>query len=576
MTDPGTLRVVDSDGDGSGSGDVLAVESALREVPAAEFERVYRRVSDADVEAETDLPLYEAIRIQFAFLFAQNEHPPMAITHLIVLYRLLDERLSGGEYDRLRCVDLPPNYQAVAVDVAHEHDIAVDGVDRFGFRRAALGMAAGLWRYLLVVGAQVVAVVWRWFHRRLEETETVIVPHLYRFDSTQPVIDAMDGDYEVVLPVPTVSWLRHRGGRYAALREYDPTPLDYFATPTTMAASLWRGARLGVEVLVSRSFGRRLRSFLREEFGVDMPNTLWYLLGNLLAVHVPSLANAVLAERMVEELDPDSLVVGSLGSRQTAILDRAIRRGVRTYHVPHSATTGYELLPPPETVHFVTGDHVVDHLDASEQTNDIDRLVPAGRPQLLSVADRDVDPREPSGDALRIVVATQPFPDAVRERFVADVLDGIESVSGAVDVVIKVHPNERPGFYESTVADRPYSVSVADDDLHPLVAGADLVVTVNSNVGLEAIAMGTPVVCVVQRSPLVRARPYATGGPVPVLRSRDAVAGFFADLDREAIDELTAAERAFVERQYLHDDAAEEISRIVREGDERSEQRNQR
>jgi len=554
--------------EGADADDVVPVESALREVPAAEFERIYRRVSEADVEADTDLPLYGAIRIHFAFLFAQNDHPPMAITHLIVLYRLLDERLRDGDYDRLRPVDLPPNYRAVAVDVAREHDVAVDGAGRFGFRRAAVGMVAGLWRYLLLVAAQILAVVWRRLHRRLGETETVVVPHLNRFDSTRPVIDALDGDYEVVLPTPTVSWLRHRNGRHAALREYDPTPLDYFATPATMAASLWRGARLGVEVLVTRSFDRRLRSFLREEFDASMPNTVWYLLGNLFAVHVPSLANAVLAERMLEELRPERLVVGSLGSRQTAILYPAIAAGVDTYHVPHSATTGYELLPPPETTHFVTGKHVVDHLDASEQTSTVDNLAPAGRPQLTAVADREPEPRtDYPDDAVRVVVATQAFPDGIRERFVADVLDGLAACPQPLDVVVKTHPNETAEFYETAVADRPYPVRVATEDLHGYLAGADLVVTINSNVGLEAMALGTPVACVVEHSPLVRARPYATAGPVPVLRSREAVAEFFADLDRAALDELTAAERAFVQRRYLHDDAAAEIARTVSEGD---------
>jgi hypothetical protein len=385
-----------------------------------------------------------------------------------------------------------------------------------------------------------------------------------RFDSIRPVLDAFDEPHEVVVPIATVSWVRSRADRYAALQSYDPTPLDYFATPTTVFESLRRGFALTVEVLVTRRFDDRIRTFLAELFGVTMPRTCWYLLGNLFAVHVPSLANAVVAEQMLTTLTPKNLVVGSLGSRQQSILYPAIDTGVNTYHVPHSATTGYELLPPTETVHFVTGEHVVDHLDSSAQTSGVDNLVPAGRPQLLGVADRDIVPQDDSvEDALRVVVATQRFPDAHREEFITDILDGLESTPVPVDAVVKIHPNESPAFYDAVTQDRPYPIRVAEADLHRLLVGADLVVTINSNVGLEAMALGTPVVCVSLWTPLIRARPYATAGPVPVLRSRDDVVELFADLDRETVAELADVEWKFVDEHYLHDSAADEIARII-------------
>jgi hypothetical protein len=567
MTRGGSLRVVDAPQGETSEADIFAVESELQGVQATEFEEVFCHISEADIETDTGLPLYGAIRIHFAFLFAQNEHPPMAISHLVVLYRLLDDHLADHDYEAVRCDDLPPNYQAVVVDVAEKYDLPVRGVEMFGFHRLAIGMLAGLWGYLLLVLAQVVALVWKQIHRQLEPTKTVFVPHINRFDSTRPVLEALDHAHEVVLPTATVTWLRERDEQYADVSKFDPTPLDYFATPLTMADSLWRGARLGVEVLLTRSFDRRLQSLLDEELGVKMPNTLWYLLGNLFAVHVPSLANAVIAERMLAKLGPKNLVVGSLGSRQQAILYPAISAGVRTYHVPHSATTGYELLPPSETVHFVPGNHIVEQISASKQTSSTGNLIPTGRPQLLQVANRDIEPREEcSTDALRIVVATQRFPDSHRETFISDVLDAIEEAPVPVDVVVKIHPNESPAFYEDVTADRPYPIKVAETDLHGYLAGADLVVTINSNVGLEAMVLGTPVVCATQWSPLIRARPYATFGPVPVLRSIEDFAAFFAGLNGERITQLTRDEREFVEEHYLHDDAAEEIARIVREG----------
>jgi hypothetical protein len=559
------LTITDRTPDGQ-TEDVLAVESSLLAVPVSEYEEIYRKIAEADITAETDLPLYGVIRTHFSFLFAQNDHPPMAIPHLVILFELLDEYLEDHEYERIRCEELSENYQAVVTDVAKKHGIPVDGTGRFGFHRLLRGFVAGIVGYFLLVGAQVVALVWKLFHRGAESTKTVFVPHVNRFDSTKPVLDALDHDHEVVVPVPTVTWLRERADRYDIVQTYDPTPLDYFATPFTMIDSVRRGIKLTVEVLLRRSFDQDIQQFLNDEFDVVMPNTLWYLLGNLFAVHVRSLPNAVIAERMIDRLQPENLIIGSLGSRQQAILYPAIDAGLKTYHVPHSATTGYELAPPPETTHFVPGPHTVEHLESSEQMTETNNLRATGRPQLLSLSAREFHQRDSSApEAIRIVVATQPFPDPHRREFITDVLDGIAEVPGPVDTVIKIHPNESTAFYSDIVQDRNYPIRVAEADLHEYLTGADLVVTINSNVGLESMVLGTPAVCVDEWSPLIRARLYATSGPVPILRSPSEVSEFFAGLSSDRIEEMTAEQTAFVEEMYLHEDAAREIARTVRE-----------
>jgi len=156
MADSRTLRVIERDGDRDDA-DTFAVEPRLQSVPTHEFEAIFREVSEADIETDTDLPLYGAIRIHFAFLFAQNEHPPMAITHLIVLYRLLDEYLDERDYEAIACEDLSPDYQAVVADIAAAHGLTVGGVERFGFHRLVIGFLIGMWGYLRLVAGQVAA-----------------------------------------------------------------------------------------------------------------------------------------------------------------------------------------------------------------------------------------------------------------------------------------------------------------------------------------------------------------------------------------------------------------------------------
>lgn len=548
--------------------DVFVVESALQEVPAREFERLFRSILEADFDRVAGLPLYGVVRIHLAFLFAQNQTAPMALPHLIVLSRLLDEEVQASDYDVLCCHELAENYQAVVTDVASDHRLTVENAAQFGDRRSIVGFCWGLYGYLKLLVGQLFGLGWKQTQRGPEPTETVFVPHVNRFECMQPVIDRFDGDHEVVLPMPAVSWLRHREDRYATLDEYDPVPLDYFATPGRVIETLRRGIGLAWAVLGRRSFDTAVQSFVTDEFGVELPNTTAYLLGNLYSKHVPGLANTVVAEQMVAELDPDQLAIGSLGSRQQAMLYAAIDAGVDTYHVPHSCTNGYEKTPPAETVHLVPGDHVVDHLADSAQISSTKSLLPAGRPKITELANAEVTPAEWESDAIRVVVATQPFPDPIRRRFVELTLDALERAPEPVEVVVKIHPNEHPSFYKPSVENRPFPARVETDDILGYTAGADLVVTINSNVGLESMVLDTPCVCVNVWGPLIKARPYATAGPVPVLRTDEEATDFFGSLTAERVDELAETESAFVGEYYLDGDATSRVAGVI-EADDR-------
>ncbi|MXR20224.1 hypothetical protein [Halobacterium bonnevillei] len=549
--------------------DTFVIESALQEVPAVAFERVFRSLIEADPGRIADLPLYGVVRIHLAFLFAQNQTPPMALPHLVVLYTLLEERLNQNDYDELRCHNLAENYQAVVSDVASKHSVTVENTARFGFHRTILGFLIGIYGYFRLLADQLLSIVWKRTRREPDPTETVFVPHVNRFDNIRPVLDQFEGEYEVVLPTSTISWLRHRKDRYADVDAYDPTPLDYFTTPRRIVETIRRGIGLTYAVLIRRSFDVDVQSRVRTEFGVEMPQTVTYLLGNLFAEHIPALANTVIAEQMLADLDPEQLVVGSLGSRQQAILYAAIEAGVDTYHVPHSGTNGYEKTPPSETVHFVPGDHIVTHLQRSDQLSTTDNVVPAGRPKLVELSHSDVTPVDDwQSDAIRIVVATQPFSDPIRRRFIEDVLESLQQTPEPIDVVIKIHPNETTSFYVSTVSEYPFRVRIAEDDIYGYVTGADVVVTINSNVGLESMVLGTPCVCVNVWSPLIRARPYATHGPVPVLRTNDEMNKFFATLTADRVGELAEAETDFVRKNYLAGDPSGRISAIIQADDQ--------
>jgi len=129
----------------------------------------------------------------------------------------------------------------------------------------------------------------------------------------------------------------------------------------------------------------------------------------------------------------------------------------------------------------------------------------------------------------------------------------------------EIHPGESAGFYRDLL-DRlgPLDVQridIAVGDLYEYLLHGDLVVTINSNVGLEAMMLGTTCVVVNRWEPLCPTHPYAEYGDVPILRCREAVDDFFADLTPGQIETLAQDQLAFVMANYrLESNAGSEIA----------------
>jgi ribosome-interacting GTPase 1 len=60
-------------------------------------------------------------------------------------------------------------------------------------------------------------------------------------------------------------------------------------------------------------------------------------------------------------------------------------------------------------------------------------------------------------------------------------------------------------------------------------------------------------------------RPYAEKGPIPVLRSRSAVAEFCAELDRDRVEEFRREQVAYMDEEYHpNEDVDKKIARFMR------------
>jgi hypothetical protein len=383
----------------------------------------------------------------------------------------------------------------------------------------------------------------------------------------ESVIEASEEDHVVVAPVSTLEWLYHRArGRWDGPAAFSPVPLGAYVSLGVLFREVALAARLTVAELVFARFGRDLAALVESEFGVPLDRSVSVALGNTYPANVGPIPNRWLAGRLYRVTGADRVVVGSLSLRQQLFLVAAERADVASYHVPHTVPTHYDTVPRTDTVHFVPSESArAYHEDADFLWTDSHPVVPIGRPLLSSLAARR-SPAEPVTEPVRVVVATQPFDDDIRRAFATGVVDRLLESPLDVSVVVKTHPIEDPAFYADVAAgsDR---VRVTAADLHGELEAADLTFVVNTNVGLESVALGTPTVAVNSWEPFTNSRPYQERGPIPLLRSERELDSFVASLDVDAVERLRDEQVEFFDDQYFGDeDVPASIAAYVQEG----------
>src|SRR5207249_12243182 len=151
------------------------------------------------------------------------------------------------------------------------------------------------------------------------------------------------------------------------------------------------------------------------------------------------------------------------------------------------------------------------------------------------------------------------FSPEEKEAFYRTVAGAVDRL-GQVNVVIKVHPNERLPLLRDQVREWGWrdAILIQSYDIHRLFRAADAAVMVTSVAGVEAMAMECPVVAVQTRGKDFEGDyipPYVSAGAVDRVGTDDveALAATLSRLlgDARPREALVARGRTFA-AQYLH------------------------
>jgi hypothetical protein len=573
------LYITDSDTPSTDSyHTVLSVQEILDETSETEYDDLIETLRTADIPTGTMFPLFDTL---WKPLVLKSDNSA-GLLELLVIYQAVDQGLAD-EVDKIVCNLSDKIYLRPIFDIASPLGIPVVTPNgkpisiserKQKFRAIVKIIPTSL--YLLidqVVGLILATLGWVESDHP-ENPDFVFFPYPGRSKSTRSVIDAVSFQYVVVLPSLIIGEILPNSDQD---RPFDQSPImcSSFWSIDIVRKQLIFTARLLLELLIKRQGQRELERTLSYEVGIDAPRSVQYAWVEETPSEVRGLLTAIQSINIYRRWDVEGTLVGGNSSRDRAILYIARKHGLKTYYVPHSITHSVRNIYThhPETTMFVESEFAVDYLKEHRPIETLPHLVPLGRPYFENLLQHRSNDSTENGGTVTITLATQDQTMRARKAFAATLLNAIEggiAQRHGVEVIIKTHPSETLSLYESLQQKSSFAhinnIEIREDALFETLGESDLVVTVNSNVGLESMIVGTPCACVTLFEPWIPVYPYAHHESVPTLTSVSGVTDFFEQLTHNMVSELEEAQEQHISESYvlkpnISNDIAEHIQK---------------
>ena len=554
------LLVVQDASDGS---TVRAVETFVlneetADVDDTQTDEVLRTMYEMEPDSPYSVPMY---RILWTHL-AANYPDHGSLLELIPLSERLSEHIRSADIDEIVIGEgAQRKYVPVVEDVAADCGCRVRDRTEVTPRGRVKSVIETLWNFLaqplLLVVNQLVSASLP--ERGDTRRPVAMFPFPGRYDSTMPIARELAETVSCYVPhlgsdvfdwpdvdwnIPLYSYQRH-------------SSLDIVRDEMSVFLELlspWK----------RQAFADALCKVLSDELGVNLPRTIRYAVDLVIKRNARAILYYCWALDFLDDDVVAAVLVGGPAPRDMAILQAAFEHGKDAYYVHHSVVTGTEFLPRPAATYFVPSEIGAEHIRQIHGDADLPTLDVTGRPYIDErYGPADLDDSSSLRDTSKIVVmiATQPYRDKIRERFVRRIHDAVARSAVIDEVRIKLHPSESESFYKNLLkhSNREATpVSIADSGLEEEIGRSSLVVTINSNVGLEAMIQGTPAVCYNEWHPSIQNKPYTRADQIPVFDDAAGLTEYFESLTIDGLDDLRRDQTEYAREQFLAGGSAAE------------------
>lgn len=506
----------------------VVISQEIKHIDATEANELYARLVALDVDHGFDLPVYSLLSNQIWSADRFHDDAPGALDLLILLYHRLSSHVDA-ETERIRCVGVSDLYLDLVEDLAHneglelEHD-AVDS-DRLSYTRVGRTL---LWLCFSVIDI-LVSVVAKSVYQP-SGADVLIKYPAFRPDTFRPIEERLDIPFDATFTLLTVSFFRH--ARSITKPETNVVPLRVFDTPGGMIRDYPEVVHIIWDTIMGDRTVSATADAIEAETDVRIEAVTRTITGRTVMENPSALLYHGTADRLFNSGQYSCVLVTSLGPSGKLLTRPANNHGVRTLSLGHSIT----FLPGVANRHSLDAVFVEGTIASRLVDDELGKkFIPTGLPKHINIAEQASGTRS-SHEQRMLLIGTQSFDNRYRTGLIIDVVPSVLEATNWT-IVLKLHPGESADFYEELLRSIGYDpsdhdrISVATDDLYGYIHRADLLLTVNSNVGIESIILGTPAVCYNPWVPSKRDPPYASHGPVPKFDVPSDLVDFITDYE---------------------------------------------
>lgn len=542
----GEIKLIDEDGVKSEV--ELSVAEVKRKCSKDEYDEIFDFFSNLSGEYRYNAPNF--VSMWGHIMFEEQG----ALIESVLIYRKIDDILEQQSYDRIELYNTRGNIVQVAQDLAGKYNLRVSQHNCENSIVSILSSFNILTIFLLMV-EQIVFSIYNGVFGISESLPPIFFPYPGRENNMAPVIK--ETSFDSIVVSYSLYLLRFVPGYNTPSSDETVDEWTYITEFSTFTAiyneldAIYSAVRPQKHLIVNQ-----LGSDISDEFEIEMENSIEYAYQTAISGNLRSICYGALVDEFLSEANCNCVTIGGFHPRERAIAMAASNQSASVYYIPHSLEKEYESPPPTELTIFTSGPK------GSQQFNDLtnDRfdisLISSGGPYIADMMGKyKMHSNHCRSDGMNILLATQNKPDYTRESFFIECLYGIRniSVSTSPEIIVKTHPSEDSSFYRELIASHefPGTLSIEESNLHEHILNADLLLTINSNVALEAMLLGTPCIIINYFEPFEANYPFTQDNSVPVARDRQELVEIFQELTSESIAELQQEQVEFSRNAYL-------------------------
>lgn len=482
------------------------------------------------------------------------------------LYSELSNYIEQENITHLVSHNLKKEYRLVAEDLGNEYGIAVE--HKRTERESWFSTTNVLFQFsvVLLFVDQILSLAKEKLFSTpsLLQDEHLFFPYPSRYDSMLPVIQEMEQPSNIIVTPLTISW--------RLLNPVSDWPgtdrtktLTEFADLSTIKKQVRTLFSLQKDLLTDNlELGQNVDEQLRADYGVQLSRTVEYVCQDILEQKIRLILSLHLIEDAIERTEPSSVIVGGMNPRDRYALIVGGRVAADLHYIPHSIVLKNEIVPPvARTTHFVAGPADEQMLRETYSEESLPNIVPTGRPYLDNLSNKTAA-ESGSEESSRVILGTQPYPDWIRRKFVTDALETLGAIEYSGEVIIKIHPSESKTYYSKIVSqlDHELDINVEDGDIGAYVSPSSILLTINSNVGIEGIILGAFCIAYNPFEPFVNPSSYISGEQVPYVRTIASLRSCLkTTVQEQKTRELSQIEN--IQQLYTIGDSKEKMAELI-------------